>query len=396
MKEITIICGNCGHEQIQVQNKTERYHCKDCGKRVRYANSRVNINNSDDSKISLLLRDIESLKKINQSLRSQEDIIISAVRDSIEKLPPIKSISYIYAKRKYKEEISVLEFSDLQIGSVVGYKETGGLCKYDKNEFLKRLDKLTKSIYEVVDIQRNGGIPLKKLKIHCLGDIVQGEDVFPGQGFKLDTLLLDQVFTLSSEVVNRVFIPLAELYEDIEIFCIPGNHGKQGRPYQASRNTNWDYVAYWLWKERMANTKHVKFRISSSPFLIYEMYQNGQKHALIHGQQARGWLGYPYYGIDRLQKRLSSLVGIYLDYLHHGHHHQPSLQDTHVGKKIGNGSIEGGSDYSVNDLITANAPQQFFFGINEKGLTWEYWLRLAEYPKLQPDENGIYTKLIFE
>lgn len=141
----------------------------------------------------------------------------------------------------------------------------------------------------------------------------------------------------------------------------------------------------------MANLSHVKFHISAAPFLVYEMFPNNQLHALVHGNQARGWLGYPYYGIDRLYRKLSSLTGLFIAYLHHGHHHQPSLQDTHIGKKIGNGSIEGGSDYSVNELITANTPQQFLFGINPKGMTWEYWIRLAEYPKLTADNRGIYT-----
>lgn len=391
--EVEVICPSCNNKEIVQSNKSERYHCSKCKNRFRYT---VKGTSTEDHKTKVLIREIENLRKQEKQSQTIQDLVADTISKSVTRLPqyyPAKTVNLI---KRYREQIAVLEFSDLQIGSLVESEQTGGLCTYNKNELRKRLDRLTKSVYEITQIERNGGIPLKKLKIHCLGDIVQGEDVFPGQGFKLDTLLMEQVFTLSDEVIRRVFIPLAELFEQVEIFCIPGNHGKQGRRGQSSRQTNWDYIVYWLWRERMAETKHVKFFISASPFLIYEMYPQGQKHALIHGQQARGWLGFPYYGIDRLHKRLISLTGLYIDYLHHGHHHQPSLQDTHIGRKIGNGSIEGGSDYSVNDLITANTPQQFFFGINERGMTWEYWIRLAEYPKLKPNEYGIYTTLMFE
>jgi len=369
----------------------QRYICKQCGKKF-------SVNTLDsifefNTKYMLLLKENARLKKNFERLQFFQDQALEMIKNEIYKLPKICPAKEIKVKYKYKEENAVLLFSDLQLGSLVDKTETSGLAKYDKNEFRKRIDKLTSSIYEVVKIQRNGGIPLNKLKIHVLGDIVQGEAVFPGQAFKLDTLMLGQIFGLGDEVIDRLIVPMAKLFTEIEIFCVPGNHGMQGKRGQHPRASNWDYIVYHLWQRRLANTEHIKFYISASPFLIYEMFP-GQLHALIHGQQARGWLGYPYYGVDRMHKSLISLTGMYLQYLYHGHHHQPSMQDTHIGKKIGNGSLEGGSDYSVNDLLTANTPQQFFFGINEKGMTWEYWLRLAEYPKLMPDENGILTKLM--
>lgn len=351
------------------------------------------LDTEESPKVRVLQKKIEELTKKLEESKAYQDIIIDTIKREIIALPAIRKPKIPIKRTKYSKEYAVLEFSDVQIGSLVEREETGGLCKYDKDEFRKRIDKLTQSIYEVIEIQRGGGIPIKELKIHAIGDIVQGENVFPGQGYKLDTLLLEQVFQLGDEIVSRLLMPLAEVFEKIEIFCIPGNHGKGGRLGDFSRTANWDYVVYNMWKLRMQNYQHVKFYISASPFLLYEMYP-GQVHCLIHGQQARGWMGYPYYGVDRMHRRITSLTGVYVAYLHHGHHHQPSIQDTHIGKKIGNGSVEGGSDYSVNDLLTANTPQQFFFGINEKGMTWEYWLRLAEYPKLKPDENGILTSLM--
>lgn len=338
----------------------------------------------------LLKRTLKQDEKI-EKLKFQQKTIIETLETAVLKLPSIKAPRKIKPTLKFKEETVSLDLSDFQLGSVVTTEGTGGLCKYNKKEFLKRADKLTQSIYEIIEIQRRGGIPINKLNIHLLGDVVQGEEIFKGQAFYLDAPLVEQVFQLGHEVVTRILIPLAQLFPEIDIFCIPGNHGRQS--LKSHRTTNWDYIAYIFFKLLMANIKNVRFFISATSFMLYEMYPS-QIHGLIHGNQARGWMGIPYYGVDRLHKNLTSLAGVYISYFHYGHHHQPALIDLHIGKKIGNGSFEGGSEYSVNDLITANTPQQFMCGINQKGITWEYWLRLADYPRLKPDEAGIYTTIM--
>lgn len=339
---------------------------------------------------------IERQKKTIDRLSDVNEIIIETVRGAVAALPPFDppSIKPEHDK-KYPPETAVLDFSDAQIGSLVSKSSTGNLCSYNTDKFLKRIQTMTEKVTQITNIQRRGGIPVSTLSIHVLGDIVQGENVFPGQGFYLDAPLIEQVFKYSRQCIDLVFYPLAQIFEEVEIYCIPGNHGKQGRPGDAHRSTNWDYVVYLFWREIMRFCKHVKFYISAAPFLLYELYPD-QIHALVHGNQAKGWMGFPYYGIDRLHKNLTSLTGTYISYLHHGHHHQPAITDLHIGKKIGNGSIEGGSEYSVGDLVTANTPQQFYAGFNKKGITWEYWLRLDEYPKLKPDQNGIYTTLMDE
>lgn len=357
--------------------------------------SKKNVSSRTDEQWELHEKEIQRLRTKNSKLVAHQKTIIEAVRAAVIPLPSTATPRIPKTKTNFKPQTVIQDMGDMQLGSLVEFKDTGGLCVYNTAEFNNRADRFVDSHYEVVEIQRRGGIPLNKLNLHVLGDIAQGEDVFPGQGFKIDTLLMDQVFQLGWEVIERILLPLAANYEEVEIFAVPGNHGKQGKKGQASRLTNWDYIIYWFWREKMRNIKHVKFYISQSPFLLYDLYP-GQTHALIHGNQARGWMGFPYYGVDRMLHKLTSLTGRYITYLHHGHHHQPSIQDTHIGKKIGNGSFEGGSDYSVNDLLVANTPQQFICGATDKGLTWEHWLRLADYPELKPDENGIFTPLMFQ
>ncbi len=382
-----------GHNYTST-GKVQRYKCPECGFNA-VEECEANRSSRTDNQWELIEKQNSSLKTENGRLKAFQKTIIETVERSVVSLPTIHKPRIPKPKTQYKEETSILLLSDFQLGSFVDPNLTARLAYYNKEELKKRADLLIKKIYECVDIQRKA-IPLRKLKINVLGDIVQGEDVFKGQGFSLDALMMEQVFQLGDEVLDRIFLPLAELYEDIEIFCVPGNHGKAGGKHGTqSRQTNWDYIVYWLWKQRLQNIKHVKFYISAPPFLIYELYP-GQNHALIHGQQARSYMGYPYYGIDRMYKKLTTLSGLVIHFLYHGHHHQPHTGEVAIGEIIGNGSFEGGSCYSVNDLLTANKPEQFFFGMNEHGKTWEYKLRLAEYTRLKPDENGIYTTLMFQ
>lgn len=397
--KIQVLCRNCGSFSTHNKEDFKEVPITLTAEQVEDA-KRAEM--PKDDQINLLKNQVRTLHGKIITLENRladskiyQQIIIDTIRRETISLPAVAPIYQPEekVKSKYGTEVAMLNFSDVQIGSLVKSDEVGGLANYNKDVFRERISKLADKIYKVINIQRSGGINVENLRINVLGDIVQGESVFPGQGFKLDALMLEQVFVLADEIIQRLFIPLSRLFKNVDIFCIPGNHGKQGRRGDSSRNTNWDYIVYWLWKMRMAEFKNTEFFISNGPFMIYELFPN-QVHALIHGNQAQGWMGFPYYGIDRLYRRITSLTGIFIQYLHHGHHHQPSIQDTHIGKKIGNGSIEGGSDYSINDLLTANVAQQFFCGLNEEGITWEYWLRLAKTPRLKPDGKGLYTKLM--
>jgi hypothetical protein len=108
----------------------------------------------------------------------------------------------------------------------------------------------------------------------------------------------------------------------------------------------------------------------------------GHNFLLLHGDTIKGWNGLPYYGIDRADSRLKNMLaskGQYFRYMCLGHHHNPADIDSPSGEKILNGTMVGGSDFSINILHTSSRPSQWYFGVQpKKGITWRYKILLDE------------------
>jgi hypothetical protein len=311
-----------------------------------------------------------------------ESILAAAGMAQAVTIPP-----RVKGARRHREEVAVLEFSDVHMGALVEPEHTAHLGVYSADEFRRRLDVLTEAIAEIVDIQRKGGVKVDKLLINGLGDFVEGEAIFPGQGYRTDADLTQQVFVLGEEVVQRFFMPMCEVFPQVELFTVDGNHGRGSK--FGSSTTSWDFVAAMWWHARMRGQANFNMHISTSRFLAYQQFQ--AVHLLSHGSEVKAYQRIPFYGLERAHGRYMALLGRFIDYLHVGHHHNLADVDLMFGKDIINGSFKGTTEYSVDKLQKGNQPKQLFFGLNEKHQTWKYDIVLADMPVPQPDERGILT-----
>jgi len=275
--------------------------------------------------------------------------------------------------------------SDAQVGQETDAAWTQGVAKYNAEIYEDRINTLIDKI-TVFKRQDEASLGLNKLVIDHLGDQVEGEGIFKGQAFELDLCGVDQLFR-SVEVEGRFLVTMAGLFESVEVFCVPGNHGRPGGKGENHPRTNFDYIFYRVLALALRDQANIRFYISESPSMIV---QNGRFRFLLnHGDNAKGWGGIPYYGLDRMSKRVDQLFGMIIDYNLCGHHHTPcNIAD----KIIMNGCIPGGSDLSVNRLAAATRPSQkcfYFHPMN--GINRESNLYLADPVNLGADGNGIYT-----
>jgi len=89
---------------------------------------------------------------------------------------------------------------------------------------------------------------------------------------------------------------------------------------------------------------------------------------------------------------LIQVLGLMIDYLWVGHHHQAATIDAAVGQRILNGSWVGADEYSVTKIHAGNQPKQVLCGFNEtRGMTFRFDIQLAPRRELVADEDGIYT-----
>lgn len=275
--------------------------------------------------------------------------------------------------------------SDAHVGEKTDETHVQMLARYNVDLYKKRLARWLEKIILFREQDKNS-LGLNKLTAFFLGDQVGGEAIYQGQQFYLDLALVDQLFT-SVEEESNVFLTLASVFPEIEIFCVPGNHGRPGQKGANHYRTNFDYIFYRSLKSALRHQPNVKVYVSESPMMLIQ--EGEYKVIMNHGDNVKSWAGIPFYGLERQFQRLHSLFGTVVDIELVAHHHQPlNICD----RIIMNGSFPGGSDMSINVMSLSNIPsQKIFYFHHYYGINRESNLHLARPTKLEPDGNNIYT-----
>ncbi len=351
---------------------------------------------NDDRKIESLKSDIQILRKKYESVIKNiniQDKLINMNKQYLNSLTPLKLPNIIKNKNKeLSKETAMLLLSDCHIGEVVNFEETHGLCEYNVDIFRNRIDHLCNTIINIVE-KKLMGYDIKKLVIAQLGDMVSGniheELVETSQGN-----ILDWVYG-GAKYLAKFIYQLTSVFEEIEVVCIPGNHGRtKKKPYYKNKYVNWDTILYHTQSAYFSNNKkRVNFIIPKSPFYMYNV--ENHKFLFMHGDDIQSWMNIPFYGILRASSELSKVLydqyGKF-DYLALGHFHKIGILDDMGGEILINGSVIGGNEFSLGKLKTMSLPKQMFFGVHkEKGISWRFHLDLINSKKIKYDDEFFPT-----
>jgi hypothetical protein len=333
---------------------------------------------------------IAQTKMLKSNLDKSRDIAATIIECCVAEIAKlrIKPVS-VPLKKSVGEN---LEFhclrSDAQVGQYTDEAWTQGVSQYDSQIYRERVQRLTEKI-SLFKHQDSSSLGLNKLIIYHLGDQVEGEGIFRGQSFALDLSGVEQLF-YSVEVECSFILAMAHIFPEVEVYCVPGNHGRPGRKGDNHPKTNFDYVFYRIMQITLRGQDNVKFYISESPSMLIQ--QGIFVFLLNHGDMAKSWNGIPYYGLDRAAKKVNDLFGMIIHYNLCGHHHTPCNMADHI---IMNGCLPGGSDFSVNGLLAASRPSQKIFYFHPQfGINRESNLYLADPVRLEADERGIFTSYV--
>lgn len=170
-----------------------------------------------------------------------------------------------------------------------------------------------------------------------------------------------------------------QVFPKIEIDGVLGNHGRLYKKKRYKRHyQNWDYIFYQFLGMFLSSNPQINWRWAKSPFLVKKIYN--WEFLTLHGDDIQSWMGIPWYGIERAMWKLGDLLqskGHNINYRLLGHFHNTGELDRITGEILINGSMIGGTEFSLGRMFTFNRPTQVFFGINSKiGLTWRFPLRL--------------------
>jgi DNA repair exonuclease SbcCD nuclease subunit len=192
----------------------------------------------------------------------------------------------------------------------------------------------------------------------------------------VDIDLVDQVIK-AVEYLARFLNWLATRYEQVDCYCVVGNHGRLGRRGEFSPLNNFDYLVYRILEERLRETRAIRWTIPRTWWHVATI--QGWRFLMLHGEDVLyNALGIPFYATRRMKtnyrelfeliKRVEGLKDAGFDFMAVGHHHEPA----EFYGILMNGSWPGASEFSLKRLQAGGMPSQKIWGVHRDfGITWK-------------------------
>ena len=237
----------------------------------------------------------------------------------------------------------------------------------------------------LVEIQR-GDHPCRELRVYLLGDLVEGELIFPQQSHRIDASLFQQVCRDGPEILATFLRRMAGLFDKVRVVSVIGNHGAIAGPFrkQMHPESNADSMLYEIAAKITADEKRIEWAptFTSGERHWFAVDKISDRHAflLFHGDQARGgFAGFPWYAFGkRLHGWRNGGVPEPFDYAVCGHFHTPTRMTLNTITLWANGSTESDNTYANEELAACGHPSQWLlFCHPEHGVTAEYEVRMT-------------------
>lgn len=309
----------------------------------------------------------------HESIDDEEARTIRSFADYLK--PDYNSVEEYYAAQENHKkttseiqphtETAVLHFTDLHFGVLSPSPEL----------MLTRLDDLGNRMAEIRKVL--SGTPIDGLRVLMLGDLLDGEAIYPTQSFH-------QAITSAEEQAERLatfmtgwLIRQKAIWSNVEIDAVCGNHGRTGK--DRNEASNFDRVFYTYLRDRL--TPHgIKVNITQSDPFMMITHIHGWRFLMSHGNYIKAGGITPQGSIvNRLLKwNATDLYGP-VDALTHGHFHQIGYTEINGIPVFSNGTAKQLDHWAIGGLGWESSMRWFFHGTNDvRKVTWLFPMALDE------------------
>lgn len=286
--------------------------------------------------------------------------------------PPIRD-----NRRKHPPEVAVAVLSDWQLAKVTPTYNSA-VCE-------ERIEEYADRVLEITAIQR-ADHPVRECHVWALGDIIEGELIFPGQTFLIDASLYQQVCVDGPRIMGNFIRRMAASFDHVSFHGVIGNHGAIGGRERRNMNaeTNGDRMLYRITQQLLSAEPRISWSVpdGANERNWYDIAHIGKYSSLlIHGDQLRGYGGMPWYGLQKKVGgwRLGAIPEHFQD-VYFGHYHQPTRVTLSDVTARCSGSTESFNTYAMEQLAAVGHPSQPLMFVHPgKGVvTAEYCCWLSE------------------
>lgn len=330
---------------------------------------------TQDDLRAILRRQARQLDKLKTDRSEYAAVVYQAAHDGISSMS-IPRVTRPKKDTRRKDPESVLVcLGDWQLG-----KQTPD---YNSEVCAERIERLADKVEMLTEIQRKDH-PVDDIVIALLGDLVEGEDIFPGQQHRIDASLYRQIFD-GAQILAGFVRRMASIFPNVRVVGVIGNHGRIGRKGVMHPESNADAMMYEVarlitegegvdWSETFESGERAWYAVENI---------RGNKFLMFHGDQIRGgFAGFPLYGLAKKVwgwQTLSQQLGLMEPFTHaiYGHWHTPNRAYLNGVTTWCNGSTESYNTYAIESLGAAGEPCQYVMFVHADGVSAEYLVRLG-------------------
>ena len=308
----------------------------------------------------------------NQALEK----FVNRFSDQIRKSPIFIDVPYHNPFTGKVQEDAVLLLSDMHIGrknTFLNPANNQQELTYNFDIMVKQANRLVESMWKIISLLKSG-YQIDRLWVFSLGDIVDNDFIFKGQPFFIDLTIGDQIWK-GVAVVADMFKSFLELFKEVRVVVVPGNHGRHTPRREASPATsNFDYHFFRIMELMFRAEDRIKFDISPDYFYYPKIYN--WRYMIHHGDDVYSWMSLPYYGISRKSKARRNEFPYHIECI--GHFHTSLVIPTSSQSyTIVNASWINKEIYAWEKFGILSKAEQIFFGVSPKRpRSWSFELEL--------------------
>ena len=287
-------------------------------------------------------------------------------------------------KAARNSEVAVVVMSDWQLGKRTTAPAFDSGSSYNSEVCEARIREYAQKVSLLTAIQR-ADHPVNECHVWLLGDLVEGELIFPGQSHRIDASLYRQVALDGPRILGDLLRFLLADFERVHVSAVIGNHGAIGGPVRREMHpeSNADLMLYRIVADRFTDEPRITFDIPEpvGERSWYTVDHIGNYSALLfHGDQVRGgFAGMPFYGFYKaINGWASGAIREPFGDAACGHWHQHATLTFNRRILRVNGSTESYNTWAQEELKAMGDPsQRLMFVHPENGqVTAEYQVYL--------------------
>lgn len=324
------------------------------------------------------LKLLQQLEKAKSTKAEMVNAVYEAAKTAATALD-IKPVGKpVRDRRTSGEEVAVAVLSDWQLAKITP--------TYDSETCESRIERYADKVISLTDIQRKDH-PVKELRVWILGDIIEGELIFPGQHWLIDSSLYMQVCVNGPRILANFLRKMLENFERVHVTAVIGNHGRLGGRGSKDMNaeSNGDRMLYKITEQILASEDRLSWTIPDGDRERhwYAVDSIGNYSCMLfHGDQIRGgFAGFPYYGLaKKVWGWKAGAIPEHFQDVYFGHWHQPVRSTLNSVTARCSGSPESYNTYAQESLAAMGRPSQpLMFVHPDNGIvTAEYTVWLSD------------------